>query len=51
MEALYADHEEIVTAIFEKDTVTAERVLRLHLDRLNPTIEAIYTTHRDYFDS
>ncbi len=51
MEALYADHEALLGALFDGDPDTATRVLRSHLDRLTPTIEALYTTHRDYFDA
>ena len=50
MGILYADHQELLEAIMSGDAVNAEKTLRLHLSRLTPTIEAIYTTHRAYFD-
>ncbi len=50
MEALYDDHERLLAAITSGDAADADKVLRLHLGRLTPTIEAIYTTHRAYFD-
>jgi len=50
MEILYADHERLLEAITSGDTANADASLREHLGRLNPTIEAIYTTHRAYFD-
>lgn len=50
MEGLFADHEHLLEAIMTGDTERAEAHLRLHLDRLSPTIDAIYTTHRAYFD-
>ncbi len=50
MEVLYADHEKLLDAIVSGDAMNAEKVLRNHLGRLTPTIEAIYTTHRGYFD-
>jgi hypothetical protein len=37
-------------ALFSGDVQAADQVLRTHLDRLSPTIEAIYTTHNAYFD-
>ncbi|WP_411889682.1 GntR family transcriptional regulator [Yoonia sp. SDW83-1] len=50
MEVLYDDHQVLLQALFGGDAQAADRVLRLHLDRLTPTIEAIYTTHNAYFD-
>ncbi len=50
MEVLYDDHQALLQALFGGDAQAADRVLRLHLDRLTPTIEAIYTTHKAYFD-
>lgn len=50
MEQLYADHQGLVAAIKGRDSMIAETYLRAHLDRLSPTIDAIYTTHRSYFD-
>lgn len=51
MEALHADHEDLLEALLKGDGDTAVRVLKHHLDRLTPTIEALHTTHRDYFES
>ncbi len=50
MEVLYEDHQELLKALFSCDSVSASEVLRRHLGRLNPTIDAIYTTHKAYFD-
>ncbi|MEM9212272.1 MAG: GntR family transcriptional regulator [Pseudomonadota bacterium] len=50
MEVLYEDHQRLLEAIMAGDTANADKTLRLHLGRLTPTIEAIYTTHRAYFD-
>ncbi|RED18856.1 GntR family transcriptional regulator [Pontivivens insulae] len=50
MELLYEDHQLLLEAIMSGDTANADKTLRLHLSRLTPTIEAIYTTHRTYFD-
>ena len=50
MEVLYKDHQTLLDALFSGDTQAADDVLRVHLDRLTPTIEAIYTTHNAYFD-
>ena len=50
MEVLYEDHQRLLEAIMAGDTANADKTLRLHLGRLTPTIKAIYTTHRAYFD-
>ncbi|MEO0486900.1 MAG: GntR family transcriptional regulator [Pseudomonadota bacterium] len=50
MEVLYNDHKRLLEAIMGGDATNADKTLRLHLSRLTPTIEAIYTTHRAYFD-
>lgn len=50
MELLHDDHKKILAALFDGDATAAETTLRLHLDRLTPTVEAIYTTHSAYFD-
>lgn len=50
MEVLYDDHQKLLKALFEGDAGGADDVLRLHLDRLTPTIDAIYTTHNAFFD-
>ncbi|WP_299145959.1 GntR family transcriptional regulator [uncultured Tateyamaria sp.] len=50
MEALYEDHQTLLKAMFGGDAKAADDVLRVHLDRLTPTIDAIYTTHKGYFD-
>lgn len=50
MQSLYADHEALLDALIAGDAETGESVLRTHLDRLTPTIEALYTTHTDYFE-
>ncbi len=50
MDVLYQDHQKLLEALFSGETMTADRVLRTHLDRLTPTVEAIYTTHKAYFD-
>ncbi|MEO1137997.1 MAG: GntR family transcriptional regulator [Pseudomonadota bacterium] len=50
MDVLYQDHQKLLQALFEGDGDTADQILRTHLDRLTPTIDAIYTTHKAYFD-
>ncbi|WP_424967714.1 MULTISPECIES: GntR family transcriptional regulator [unclassified Dinoroseobacter] len=50
MEDLIADHIELVEALMAGDADTAETVLRRHLSRLDPIIDAIYTTHSGYFE-
>lgn len=50
METLYDDHEKILAALFSGDNRAAEDVLRLHLERLDPTIDAVYEKHQDYFE-
>lgn len=50
MELLHDDHKTILAALFDGDATAAVTTLRLHLDRLTPTVEAIYTTHSAYFD-
>lgn len=50
MEVLYDDHKKLLKALFEGDARSADQLLRIHLDRLTPTIDAIYTTHNAYFD-
>ncbi|WP_299669424.1 GntR family transcriptional regulator [uncultured Ruegeria sp.] len=50
MDDLYVDHQSLLRALFSGDTLVADQVLRIHLDRLTPTIQAIYTTHNAYFD-
>lgn len=50
MDVLYEDHQRLLQALFGGDASTADEVLRKHLNRLTPTIDAIYTTHNAYFD-
>lgn len=50
MDLLYEDHRMILDALFGGDGKAADDILRKHLDRLTPTIDAIYTTHNAYFD-
>lgn len=50
MDVLYEDHENLLKALFDGNAQAADDVLRVHLDRLSPTIDAIYTTHKAYFD-
>lgn len=50
MEVLYVDHQSLLSALFSEDAQSADVTLRTHLDRLTPTIDAIYTTHKAYFD-
>ncbi|KIC47999.1 GntR family transcriptional regulator [Tateyamaria sp. ANG-S1] len=50
MTVLYNDHQDLLDAIMSGDTGKADVTLREHLGRLTPTIDAIYTTHRAYFD-
>ncbi|MEJ6395907.1 GntR family transcriptional regulator [Gymnodinialimonas sp. 2305UL16-5] len=50
MEVLYLDHQALLKALFGGDVQACDEVLRTHLGRLTPTIDAIYTTHKAYFD-
>lgn len=50
MAMLYDDHKMLVDALMSGNAADAKDVLRTHLDRLTPTINAIYTTHGAYFD-
>lgn len=50
MDVLYGDHQTLLAALFGGDVNAADAALRLHLDRLSPTVDAIYTTHNGYFD-
>ena len=50
MTILYEDHQLLLDAIMSGDADGADKTLRQHLGRLTPTVEAIYTTHRAYFD-
>ncbi|MEP2784063.1 MAG: GntR family transcriptional regulator [Pseudoruegeria sp.] len=50
MKTLHLDHQKLLEALFAGDAQTAEKTLRAHLDRLTPTVDAIYTTHNAYFD-
>ena len=50
MSVLYEDHKSMLEALFGGDGSSADRILRTHLERLSPTIDAIYTTHNAYFD-
>lgn len=50
MEVLFQDHQSLLRALFSGDAQAADQILRTHLDRLTPTIQAIYTTHNAYFN-
>lgn len=50
MDDLYVDHQSLLKNLFDGDAKAADQVLRTHLERLTPTIQAIYTTHNAYFD-
>ncbi|GAA6180095.1 GntR family transcriptional regulator [Shimia sp. NS0008-38b] len=50
MDVLYQDHQMLLQALFGGQVEAADQILRKHLDRLTPTIDAIYTTHTSYFD-
>ncbi|WP_299701168.1 GntR family transcriptional regulator [uncultured Tateyamaria sp.] len=50
MQTLYEDHDGLVQALFRQDAEAADRILRQHLNRLDPIIDAIYTTHKGYFE-
>ncbi|WP_424973231.1 GntR family transcriptional regulator [Dinoroseobacter sp. S76] len=50
MEDLLKDHTELLEALFGGDATEAETILRRHLRRLDPIIDAIYTTHSGYFE-
>lgn len=50
MEDLYADHIDILEGLQSGAAAQVETAIRRHLDRLSPTIEKIYQSHRDYFE-
>ncbi|MEM1079317.1 MAG: GntR family transcriptional regulator [Pseudomonadota bacterium] len=50
MEDLLTDHTQLIDALFSGDSAGAETILRRHLSRLDPIIDAIYTTHSGYFE-
>ena len=50
MEALLEDHIKILGCIMAGDEEGAINIGRLHLARLDTTIDAIRATHTDYFD-
>lgn len=49
MQMLFDDHVEILDGVFAGQVQGVDEAIRRHLDRLSPTIEQIYETHRDYF--
>ncbi|MBY5933760.1 GntR family transcriptional regulator [Tateyamaria omphalii] len=50
MQDLYDDHTRLVDALLSGKAPEAETILRKHLGRLDPIIDAIYTTHSGYFE-
>ncbi|MXU65111.1 GntR family transcriptional regulator [Oceanomicrobium pacificus] len=50
MEELIVDHEDLVAALRGGDVLRTEEVIRRHLMRLDPTVEKIYNTRREYFE-
>lgn len=50
MEALFQDHTELFEAILSGDQEKGQTILRSHLSRLDPILDAIYTTHGGYFE-
>lgn len=51
MTRLESDHTELVEAIFRGDEQKALEILRVHLERLAPTISAIQEKHSKFFES
>jgi DNA-binding GntR family transcriptional regulator len=50
MRALVEDHRRIYDLIRSRDAAGAENTLRLHLSRIESTIEKIHGQHADYFE-
>ena len=50
MAALIGDHEQLIKQIRAGDGSALDKTIRLHLSRLDSTIEDIYATHASYFD-
>lgn len=50
MEKLFNDHIAVLDAIRAGNDRKADKALRRHLDRLSPTIAAVYEKHRSYFE-
>lgn len=50
MRALVEDHRRIYGLIRSGDATKAEQALRLHLSRIESTIEKIHAEHADYFE-
>lgn len=50
MRQLHADHVALFAAIKDGDAPKAEAILRTHLDRLTPTVDAVYASHRSFFE-
>lgn len=51
MGQIVADHESIVQALVNRDAPTMEMAIRVHLSRLDSTIEEIQVTHAGFFDA
>ncbi len=50
MFTLIKDHQDIVAALKSRDQDALRKSLRLHLSRLDDTIEVIHEQHPDYFE-
>lgn len=50
MRELIEDHEKIIEHLQREDTGALTEIIRLHLSRLDKTIEEIYLKHATYFD-
>jgi DNA-binding FadR family transcriptional regulator len=51
MRELVADHRRIYELLRHGDAASGESILRLHLSRIETTIEKIHTEHADYFET
>lgn len=49
-ETILDDHTQLAAALEAKDVEAATRITRLHLGRLDETIEEIHQTHSEYFE-
>lgn len=50
MQVLFDDHSEIVESLVDRDEVRVEKAIRLHLSRLDDTVQEIRRNHSEYFD-
>ncbi len=47
---LLDDHASVFKALSEQDTAALEAAMRVHLGRLDETVDSIFQSHREYFE-